>query len=995
MNRDDQLFWFHGKISREEAETLLMEEGKVDGAFLVRESNTASGDFVLNVLYKGQVCHYQIRRHGEDAFFSIDDKVKILHGLDTLVEFYKQGSNGIVTRLTVRVKKDLPPNDSRSHGITNLLHRATRECNQRVVSELLKCGYRNVDAKNEDGQTAVHLAAIHCDEIILKLLLDAGVNVNCMDTSGNMPLHYACRTKSASFIRILINAHANVQGRNIKNGFVPMHEAAKYGNLAAIKELLSANAPLLPRTNFGEFPVDLAREMNHKEVLKFFDNYKLPPATTYKRQWYHGTLSRDEAVETLLSFATQSENFLSSNLSSETEEKPPVDIPSTATNRTTNGNLDTSGCFLVRFSERNATGSGYVLTLLWERQVKNFIISQSSNYLYIDDGPYLPSLDHLIEHFMRFSDGLPVSLKFPVRPKPKPPLPLFSTMPRASHKKPDSTAISPSNEQTIFPTEHLFKGSLNAQKINTSEKLPDSTKKKQKESSGSVFNTLRLRSPKKANIIDSMNSLRKNKSKLKSNEKEEKIASPIKNNEDQFNSLFKNLSFSTEFSDMQVGIGKMLPTDVGLPLASCDEFYNVPKNNSAISSIEIENKTDADVEYFTKSDVTIEQERIPEAIPDFKDGSNKFVLNANGYIPTVDIRVFFDNGPSEILEASAAELREFSLHPERLESIISTTSTETDIVRYFNRQSSNASTITQNSQKVAEAKLNYIIPKECLELDSIIGEGEFGSVYKGCLISRNLESNENLRCNVAIKTLRDEHCRTNKQEFLREASVMIRLKHHCIVQLIGISKGETLMMVQEIVPLGSMLNFILDNKEKIKPKYDLKVWASQIACGMQYLESNHFVHRDLAARNILLASRNQAKISDFGLSRALGSGNDCYQATQGGKWPIKWYAPESFNNGLFSHASDVWSFGITLWEMFSLGEPPYGEIRGVDAIKLIENGHRLSQPIYCPDQVYEVMKNCWNYKPKDRPSFRYLTNFFAKDPDYQNIMELIKSEHIS
>ena len=95
------------------------------------------------------------------------------------------------------------------------------------------------------------------------------------------------------------------------------------------------------------------------------------------------------------------------------------------------------------------------------------------------------------------------------------------------------------------------------------------------------------------------------------------------------------------------------------------------------------------------------------------------------------------------------------------------------------------------------------------------------------------------------------------------------------------------MLVQELVPLGSMLAFILNNPQQINPNFELKIWASQIACGMNYLEANHFVHRDLAARNILLASRNQAKISDFGLSRALCA-NNYYQATQGGQWPIKW-----------------------------------------------------------------------------------------------------------
>lgn len=180
---------------------------------------------------------------------------------------------------------------------------------------------------------------------------------------------------------------------------------------------------------------------------------------------------------------------------------------------------------------------------------------------------------------------------------------------------------------------------------------------------------------------------------------------------------------------------------------------------------------------------------------------------------------------------------------------------------------------------------------------------------------------------------------------------------------------------------------------------------------MQYLEQHHFVHRDLAARNILLASRFQAKISDFGLSRAIGAGDDYYRASQGGKWPIKWYlhnpylilklfktdydffryAPESFNYGTFSHASDVWSFGVTMWEMFSLGAPPYHDMKGVDVIKLIEDSQRLAQPDLCPDKVFEVMKSCWNYNPKARPTFKFLTRFFSDDIEYTNLQDMVQS----
>lgn len=163
--------------------------------------------------------------------------------------------------------------------------------------------------------------------------------------------------------------------------------------------------------------------------------------------------------------------------------------------------------------------------------------------------------------------------------------------------------------------------------------------------------------------------------------------------------------------------------------------------------------------------------------------------------------------------------------------------------------------------------------------------------------------------------------------------------------------------------------------------------------GMQYLVTQHFVHRDLAARNILLSSLHQAKISDFGFSRALSAGEN-YYSTGGGKWPIKWYAPESFNYGTFSHASDVWSFGVTLWEMYSFGMPPYGDMNSMEVTAMIGRGERLPQPFGCPNNVFEIMSSCWNFHPRDRPTFRYLTEYFSNDPGYQNIVELIRTENI-
>ncbi|KAK6757699.1 hypothetical protein RB195_015485 [Necator americanus] len=286
-----------------------------------------------------------------------------------------------------------------------------------------------------------------------------------------------------------------------------------------------------------------------------------------------------------------------------------------------------------------------------------------------------------------------------------------------------------------------------------------------------------------------------------------------------------------------------------------------------------------------------------------------------------------------------------------------------------------------------------------------LGSGAFGAVYLGKLLGKSLTNKDatsplgvNLmraeNCQVAVKMLPEYADDMSRSEFLREIGLMKTLGYHerLVNMLACITDSEPLCLIVEYCSDGDLLRFLrvrckymmkLDaaginyHEPPVDDSYDidsvitlkqLLMFAVQISYGLEYLSSKGFVHRDVAARNVLVNGKNACKIGDFGLCRNLYSDSSLYKS-KGGRLPLKWMSPEAIRHYEFSAQSDVWAFGVLLFEIITLGGSPYPSVPPEEMLQFLENGGRMERPDNCPENFYEVMCECWTCDPEKRPDF--------------------------
>ncbi|KAM4743295.1 tyrosine-protein kinase receptor UFO [Anableps anableps] len=281
------------------------------------------------------------------------------------------------------------------------------------------------------------------------------------------------------------------------------------------------------------------------------------------------------------------------------------------------------------------------------------------------------------------------------------------------------------------------------------------------------------------------------------------------------------------------------------------------------------------------------------------------------------------------------------------------------------------------SDELKQKLQDVMVDRHRLTLGKTLGEGEFGSVMEGLL------NQEEAVLKVAVKTMKIAICtRSEMEDFLREAACMKEFDHPNVMRLLGVclqtveSEGyPSPVVILPYMKHGDLHSYLLYSRLGDCPVYlpsqMLVKFMADIARGMEYLSNKNFIHRDLAARNCMLNENMNVCVADFGLSKKIYNG-DYYRQGRISKMPVKWIAIESLADRVYTTKSDVWSFGVTMWEIATRGQTPYPGVENSEIYDYLRQGNRLKQPPDCLDSIYSLMFSCWLLSPKDRPSFETL-----------------------
>lgn len=284
--------------------------------------------------------------------------------------------------------------------------------------------------------------------------------------------------------------------------------------------------------------------------------------------------------------------------------------------------------------------------------------------------------------------------------------------------------------------------------------------------------------------------------------------------------------------------------------------------------------------------------------------------------------------------------------------------------------------ITDDGQFDSEQNLVKLklLKEEDFKKLGILGKGAYGCVYKGIWQPKNVK----FYLEIAIKQLNTEIEKSN--ELIDEAKIMASVNHpHCL-RLIALCMAKSVMIITPLLKYGSTLNFFEKHKHKVSEKM-LLIWCKQIAEGMEYLQSREIVHRDLAARNVLVQTPVHVKITDFGLAKVLDYGSNGFYGETNTLMPIKWLAPECIIDRLYSHKSDVWAYGVTIWELLTFGSKPFDDMVVKEIYLNLKKGTRLPQPTITNIDVYMQLMKCWIEDPESRTTFSNLVKEFKAMSD--------------